>query len=234
MSTGADVISKVGFFRFVAGYDRPMESLDRAFQQTSDVANALVVLPEAFNIGKYYRDGGQCDYNGSALQTLQSVAAERSVTFIAGMIVEEANGPMPPFSSAFLIDVSGSKLICRKHGDDGYMDYTPFSGAPDASNPVQCGRVSIAAILCMDCVDPQIIQPIEALLSEAQGPKIVCIPACMNNVYRDEAIAELWPNHHVVLANSDPLGCPNFISKDGTIIMRDNRGMENAIVLSSL
>jgi predicted amidohydrolase len=226
------MFAKLGFFRFVAGYGRPVESLDVALMRHNDVGNSLIVLPEAFNIGKYYRDEGRCSYDRAALQALQSLAELNNVTFVSGMIVEEPNGPMPPFSSVYLIDGYGSTLICRKSGEDGSGNYTPFNASPDVPNPVRYLGWSIAAIVCMDCGDPQMFLPIETRLLEGQGPKVVCIPACMNDAYGDHAIARSWPKHYVVLANSDPHGCSSFISKDGTIMQRDNGGLENTVVLS--
>jgi len=212
----------------------PVASLKTALERHGKVGGSLIVLPEGFNIGKYYRNEGRCNYDREALAALQLLAAKYNVTFVAGMIVQEPNAPNPPFSSVYLIHASSSTMICRKHGDDGYPNYTPFNAVPDAPNPIQYGDSSIAAIACMDCDNPRVFRPIEGRLSKLQGPKIVCIPACMNNVYGDHAIAGSWPNHYVVLANSDPQGCNSFISKDGTIMERDNRGLENSIVLSTL
>jgi predicted amidohydrolase len=228
------VFSNVGFFRFVTGYDTPVPSLKTALERYGGVNGSLIVLPEAFNIGKYYRNEGRCNYDRSALDELKAVAADHRTTLVSGLIIEEPNGPTPPFSSIYLIDASGGTLICRKNGDDGYPNYTPFNAIPDAPNPIQYGDSSIAAIVCMDCDSPHVFRPIETELAKAQGPKIICIPACMNNVYSDHAIARSWKSHHVVLANSDPHGCNSFISTNGMIMERDNRGLENTIVLSSL
>lgn len=52
------MFSKLGFFRFVGNYDKPIESLEAAIKAHGDVGGSLIVLPEAFNIGKYYRDYG--------------------------------------------------------------------------------------------------------------------------------------------------------------------------------
>jgi hypothetical protein len=57
------MFSKLGFFRFAADYNKPIESLENAIKAHGDVSGSLVVLPEAFNIGKYYRDQGRCDYS---------------------------------------------------------------------------------------------------------------------------------------------------------------------------
>lgn len=172
--------------------------------------------------------------DSNALDELRSLATEHSVAFVAGMTIKEPDGPMPPFSSANLVDSSGCSLLCRKQGDDGTGNYTSYKGIPDASNPIKYGNSPIAAMICMDCGDPQIFRPIEAALSQAQGHKIVCIPACMNSVYGDHAIAGSWPNHCVVLANSYPHGYRSFISKDGAIIRRDNREIENTIALYAI
>jgi len=120
------MFSKIGFFRFVTGYDTPVPSLKSALEKCGSVGSSLIVLPEGFNIGKYYRNEGRCNYDRKAHEALQSLAANCNVTFVAGMIVEESNGPMPPFSSVHLIDASSCTLICRKHGDDGSQNYTPF------------------------------------------------------------------------------------------------------------
>jgi predicted amidohydrolase len=227
------VFSNVGFFRFVAGYDTPVPSLKTALEKHGRVGGSLIVLPEGFNIGKYYRNEGKCNHDRSVLNELRMVAATHNVTLVSGLIIKEPHCPTPPFSSVYIIDGVGCTLLCRKHGEDGYQNYTPFKAAPDASNPVHYGGASIAAIVCMDCDSPQVFRPIESELAKAQHPKIVCIPACMNKVYGDQAIAGSWPNHYVVLANSDPHGCNSFISKDGTIMERDNRGLENTIDLLS-
>ena len=126
--------------------------------------------------------------------------------------MEEPNGPMPPFSSVYLIDACGSNLICRKHGNDGSPNDTPFSGGPDTPNPLQYGHASIGAMVFMDCDDPVIFRPIETKLLAMQSPKIVCIPVCMSKLYDDQAIVRTWPNRWVVLANSDPGGCNSAVS----------------------
>lgn len=247
---------KLGLFRFVADYNKPVASVEAAIKVHSDIGGSLIVLPEAFNIGKYYGDqGGDCDHSRKIFDQLKTVAGSFDVTFVAGLIVEEPNGPTPPFSSAYLIDGSGGILVCRKHGDDRsdvspltaenvrllwnapiskrirLPNYTPFETTPDVRNPIQYRGSSIAAMICMDCNDEQVSGPVKEGFSKQAGPKIVCIPACINKDFGDEAIAGMWPQHHVILANSNPNGCRSFISKDGTIIERDNRGSENSIVL---
>jgi predicted amidohydrolase len=249
------MFSKLGFFRFVANYNKPIESLESAIKAHCDVSDSLIVLPEAFNISKYYRDAGDCDYSRDILDQLRAVAGKGDVTLVAGLIVEEPDGPTPPYSSAYLIDGSGAAVICRKHGADfsgappltpengrthwnvpiseriRFSNYTPCEAASNTANPLKHQGASIAAIICMDCDLPYVFRPIEERFSMMAGPKIVCIPACMNSVYLDDAIAATWPEQYVILANSDSHGCRSFISKEGTIMMRDNHESENTIVL---
>lgn len=245
---------KLGFFRFVSDYNKPVASVKTAMTVPGDISGSLIVLPEAFNIGKYYGEpGGDCDHSPRILDQLQTVAGSFDVTFVAGLIVEEPGGPRPPFSSAYLIDGAGRTLVCRKHGDDRSdispptaenvrlrlnapitnrcPNYTPFETLPDVRNPIQYRDLSIAAMICMDCNDERVSGSVREGFSKQAGPKIVCIPVCMNKDFGDEAIAGMWPQNHVILANSNPNGCRSFISKDGTIIERDNRGPENSIVL---
>jgi hypothetical protein len=70
---------KLGFFRFVADYDKPLESLEAAIKTHGDVGGSLIVLPEGFNIGKYYRDQGECNYSRSVIDRLQEIAGRFDV-----------------------------------------------------------------------------------------------------------------------------------------------------------
>ena len=70
------MFSNVGFFRFVAGYETPVPSLETALEKHGRVGGSLIVLPEGFNIGKYYRNEGRCNYDRKALEALQSLAAK--------------------------------------------------------------------------------------------------------------------------------------------------------------
>lgn len=224
-------LSRLGFFKFVDGYDAPVKALRNALSEVEgQIAGALVVLPEAFNIGRFYRDAGPCNYDPSILCDLQSLAATYRIQFVAGLVIESPDGPNPPFNSAFFIDGQGSTLICRKHKSDGYSASTPCIDGFDVNNPLVVDGVSIGALICMDCDDPSRERVLAAGLAASSDCKVVCIPACMNKVYGAEAIARSWPKHFVVLCNSDPHGCRSFISKDGSIVLDDSGHTGNRIV----
>src|SRR5579863_1032205 len=111
------MLHKVGFFHFGSGYGNPKEALESALQEaqdedkrlpsTLDPSDSLIILPEAFNIGRAYRAEGQPNFDRSILERLRGVAAEFRVAFVAGLIVSEGGGPTPPNSAAYLIDGSG-------------------------------------------------------------------------------------------------------------------------------
>lgn len=225
------MFSQLGFFRFVAGYDSPIPSLEAAILRHGSVGGSLIVLPEGFNIGKYYRDAGPCNYDATVLGQLRDLALVHGVTFVAGVIVQELKGPMPPLSSACLVTATGSALLCRKHGSDGSLNYTPYKADPVGPNPILYGDASIAALVCMDCDDPNLYRPIENKLAAIKRDKIVCVPACMNKVYGADAIAMSWKDAWVIVSNSDPKGCRSFVSFDGSILTQDGGESDNIIVL---
>ena len=61
------MIEKIGFFHFVDGYEDPIGQLNTAFNEwnvepgSEHPANSLVVLPEAFNLGRKYGNRSDCD-----------------------------------------------------------------------------------------------------------------------------------------------------------------------------
>jgi predicted amidohydrolase len=57
------MIRNVGFFHFgkKETYDPPMEALRQAMDEcTQDLTASLIVLPEAFNLGKHYWTIDRC------------------------------------------------------------------------------------------------------------------------------------------------------------------------------
>jgi hypothetical protein len=48
------MIKGLGCFHFVEDYSRPIESLDYALGGHDGVSGSLIILPEAFNNGKFY------------------------------------------------------------------------------------------------------------------------------------------------------------------------------------
>ncbi len=120
---------KRGFFHFVQNHADPLGELRRSLDREKakeSIEDSLIVLPEAFNIRKYYKANGDSDHDPRVLTDIQLIAGEFQVAFVVGVIISEEGGPNPPYSSAWLVDSDGSRLICRKKWRDGTTgEYTP-------------------------------------------------------------------------------------------------------------
>ncbi len=100
--------TSVGFFHFGKDYDKPIPALKNVITKfKSDgkcLENALIVLPEGFNIGKPYRQEERPNVNPSILDELALLSEMANCAFVAGLIIEDSPGIYPPYSSAYLID----------------------------------------------------------------------------------------------------------------------------------
>ena len=227
-------VDKVGFFHFGENHADPFGSLHDALSESEeDVADSLIVLPEGFNIGKLYRDPAQsCDFDLSILPQLKALSEKSGVTFVSGLIVDDNSGINPPYSSAYLIDGSGYKLMCHKALPDFSGNYTTCEAECDIENPIQHHNVSVAAVICRDIEDSQrcrdLLTARERINHECQ---IVCIPACIGSHFSghsaplDEVV--------VVLANSDPEGRESFIAAQGVELL-GHRGTDNKVFVKAL
>jgi hypothetical protein len=97
------VITQIGFFHFGSNHAEPLGELEsalRAAGQKQDIARSLLVLPEAFNIQKSYRNPGECATDPAIITGLRGLAGTYGVTLIAGLIlIDEATGQ--PVSVAY-------------------------------------------------------------------------------------------------------------------------------------
>ena len=147
------MFKRVGFFHFGHDHDDPIGSLRKALEEAAEVSDSLIVLPEAFNIGKKYRENGRDpDFSPRVLDHLQGIARTRGISFVAGLIIDDARGVAPPYSSAYYIDRDIERLLCRKGEDDGArVNYTAFGpDGCDINNPIERKDACIAAMVCMD------------------------------------------------------------------------------------
>ena len=74
MESYSSAFRKVGFFQFVRNYEHPVAELRScliATGGTEKLKQSVIVLPEAFNIGRDYDDQDHaCDYGRSILSVL--------------------------------------------------------------------------------------------------------------------------------------------------------------------
>jgi hypothetical protein len=245
------MFTRAGFFHFGTDHGKPIDSLRAALIDAEETSGALLVLPEAFNIGKPYRDVGErCDYHPVVLRQLLALSAEFDITFVAGLIVRRVGmREWPPLNAAHLISgPSRCEVICYKRWPDNTDNYTPCPGMCDVMNPLSCNGHWIGAIICRDLDDAQrslsLQERFESLDQARTHCRFFCVPGHMYKYYfGDGAIgttAELRPdsrNTVTIMANSDPHGCRSFITNGaGQIIVNisnENRAT-NKVVLEPL
>ena len=190
------MIKRVGFFdcnldcdnRFACAFELLEEALD--FKSASGkLCDSLIVLPEAFNLGKpYYAVPGTTNAPGDAkipssqaLIKLRDESAKRGVVFVAGLVGEL-------FSSAYWIDNTGDpELMCHKMSEDHSQSYKQWTSADHVTIIERLG-VCAAALICNDAMDlydpmdptlPPIMQRRAQLLEtvgySSQPHKVICI-----------------------------------------------------------
>jgi len=245
------MFTRAGFFHFGVDHDQPLESLRAALRETRETSGALLVLPEAFNIGKPYRRADQrCDYHPVVLRHLLDLSAELDVTFVAGLIVRRLGmRERPPLSAAYLISgPSRCAVMCYKGWPDNTDNYTPCPRTCDAMNPLHCSGHWIGAIICRDLDDtPRSVAlqtRFEALDQSRTHCRFLCVPGHMYKYYFGAGAigndAQLRPdtrNTVTIMANSDPQGCRSFITNSaGRIITNipDEQRQTNRVILEPL
>jgi predicted amidohydrolase len=241
------MLSKIGFFHFGIGHSDPVGSLRSALvkaRAAHDIRDSLIVLPEAINIRKFYRDSGPCDFSREIIFELQEVSKDFETTFVAGLIISSAGAQQPP-SSAYLVHHSRYVLMCYKKSDDKSGNYSCCVDNCDINNPLQQGDRSIAAVICMDLQDtPRCRSLLTGPSGEHALYKLLCIPACMTADWFNcgtlgyqagkGILGQQASSPIVVLANSDPIGCKSFITDSDGTIAHAYGGVSNRIVLAAL
>ena len=244
-------MKRIGFFHFGRNHNKPLQALETSLKcsevETPEaLTEALVVLPEAFNIGVKYRESGIRNFDRAILKGLQHFSNDFRLTFVAGLVIEEPNCPYePPFSGAYVIRPNDEPfLMCHKVTDDGSnANYTSARTAYEADhpiifdihNPAQLGERKVGVLICLDATPspgrsmvsggrrPKV--DLNARVTQVvQGSEILCIPAHMSAQFFNGArvggtIDPQWKGTRVVLANSDPSGARSFVTDaEGTIL----------------
>jgi len=148
-------IEKIGFFHCVE-FEPPFDPIatlgkalderireERRIDASFSISNSLIVLPEAFNIGKYESRPLPGEPAEEFLGALRGLAAEHSVTFVTGVLEGRRN-------SAYFVNSKVAKLMCHKIGDDLTGFYDPCTTDPDPANPITFNNACIGALICMD------------------------------------------------------------------------------------
>lgn len=243
------MFTHAGFFHFVEHHNNPLGALDTEIHAVGNVANSLIVLPEAFNLGRPYGTQPEepCTFERDWLVSeLQKRSKEYHMKFVAGML----DSPVPgerPLSSAYLIDSDDCRLICHKRTNDGTRHYAPQTGTCDIQNPMECDGACIMAIICKD-IEEHRCQVLTARTEASEADqRFVCIPAAMSHsgwLYHSDAgehinFEPLEPKHNarIILANSLATGPCSFITDIGfdvVALVPKQRRHHNWLMLSQV
>ena len=211
--------------------------------EAGETTDALIVLPEAFNIAVPYRGEGVRNFDRMILTDLRDLSRRFNATFVAGLAIKDRCGPTPPHSAAYLIESTRSTLICYKVGDDGMagINYTVRTEQADIENPIEHRGVHVAALICLDAnptarLAPLLLPRLQKIVGDSD---VVCVPAHMardnvanSMVGSDAAIALPWSKKRLVLANSKHNGIASFITDDdGKILEPTVGGAQNKVLM---
>ena len=196
------MFKRIGFFHFVKNHHDPFGSFAKALEDKypGDISSSLIVLPEAFNLGKPYHHpnapttswalGGAKVPLPVALQQLQYTATTRKVVFVAGLVGEQ-------FTSAYWIDHQGPALLmCHKLSEDYSGNYKPWSPSDDnrADNPIDRYGACVGSLVCLDALEEQqahVVKSREDLIKEMrkrnQVHRILCVPMCKGSRWNSDS-----------------------------------------------
>jgi hypothetical protein len=152
----------LGFFHFVNNLRDPLGELGLALDQhrPHELHEALIVLPEAFNLIGDYHEAALKDaidhvvFREQLRRLCRSPRSSkvdeltpRKVTFVVGLL-DHHQGTRR--NSAYWVSEEGDVLLCHKMGNDApkYFEPHALTGA-DIHNPHE----GVAALICMDAFD---------------------------------------------------------------------------------
>jgi predicted amidohydrolase len=199
----------VGFYHCPTPDGDPFGLLAAALQRERDaraprgITASLIVLPEAFNLGKpYYAPRDTTNVPGMArialdiaLSTLGNLSSVYGVVFVAGLTGVS-------YTSAYWVAPDNPPiLMCHKRSDDKTQNYVVAS-VPDRHNPVDHRGVCAGALVCLDALNELDVrerraQLLDRMTQSAARHKIVCVPARMSAHCKPAFDGFTW-----VLANS--------------------------------
>jgi hypothetical protein len=245
-------LAAVGFFHFGKGYSAPLAALDAELERVSatesagdSLSNALIVLPEAFNLGRQYYHHEPPSIDSSFRNDLSKRSLLYGCAFVAGLIVDDSPGVVPPYSSAYLVDGEEIILLSRKASKDNTeatsatlgqhaANYTAFPGF--YSHVIRHRQVAIAALVCLDgqyeqgsarsVYASELEQLAKSFGSSSCAHKLLCIPARVGNGFcngqpgQDVAFNTPWSGIILALANGLPAHVASFVTNSNGIVQQ--------------
>jgi predicted amidohydrolase len=236
------MLKKIGFFHFGSDHSNPKVALECALKEAGDTEDALIVLPEAFNIAVHYRSEGKRNFDRTVLSDLMDLSRQFKIAFVAGLVIRERYGPTPPHSAACFVEGTRSTMMCYKIGPDDMdgVNYTACTGQADLKNPIEYEGVRIGALVCVDANPTASLGRVlfPRLRTVVSASDVVCVPSHMatgnfsnGKAGSESSLTSPWTNKRLILANSKPDGIASFITNgSGKILEPTVSGPQNRVV----
>jgi hypothetical protein len=218
------MFERIGAFHLGTGHEEPIAALELELERTGGT-NALIVLPEGFNLGKHYSSepGIPKFERDVVLRQLSAIARRLATAFVVGLLEPEPEGSRRPHSSAYFISATKVSLMCHKQRWDGSGHYSVCPEAADRANPIIQADASVIAAICMDVQSSQRFAGVAIRAARAEKKRnFVCIPAAMGDTSwfggatlgssQNFLKYELNGSGNLILANSDHRGVGSFIT----------------------
>lgn len=199
------MIRKLGVFHCGKGIidEPPITTLERVFRETTqDPYDAMIVLPEAFNLKGAYLASAKYEFEASTGPRLRKLAKRHGVAFVVGLI-EASPGR---FSSVYLIAPDLCHLLGRKTSIDdtakGQNGTSPlYQKSCECDTPLPYAQLVVAALICIDTDEAG--RPKSLRLKLPVGDPTICVTARTYKL-NTRKVAEDWTGTHFALANAFP------------------------------
>jgi len=206
------VFTHVAAFHFVQDHAHPIGALTSALEKRTCTPDTLIVLPEAFNLGKPYQAGPAAFRRDDIIAGLLAISEAEAHAFVVGLLEDQPPSGENPHSSVYFVDRSGPRLICHKQYPDGQGDYTTCPVAPDDNNPIVLEDTTIVSLICMDVQNSNRCDRLGKCAQAAKkSQNLICIPAAMSTewfgiISVGKLIQLISPQDqyksHIIMANS--------------------------------